>query len=343
MLTLSRLAASAWRRWFLDRQAEFWLAELGSAWSPTELRARVVEVIEETVDTRSFVLAPNRHWPGHRAGQYVPIEVELDGARVRRCYSISSGSSRPNTRHITITVKRVPGGRVSNHLHDHVRAGAILALGLPAGDFVVDQPAPLLLVAGGSGITPVIAILRDLEARDALGGVVVVHVARDDDGAIFDRELATLAMQHPRVRLVAYRTALFGRLDAQRFAALVPDLATRSIYACGPPGLIDLVVATNQPVRVERFVPPPIPRSTRATVDLRGRTLTLDGAGSLLDQLERAGERMPSGCRMGICHTCRCRKRSGIVENVLTGAISSAPDEDIQPCISIPHSDLELV
>src|SRR4051812_32764561 len=131
---LALFVTSAWRRWFLDRHADFWLAELGSAWSSSELRARVVEIIVETADTRTFVLAPNRHWPGHRAGQYVPVAVEIDGARVKRCYSISSGASLPGRdRRIAITVRRVPGGRVSNHLHDHVKPGDILALGTPAG------------------------------------------------------------------------------------------------------------------------------------------------------------------------------------------------------------------
>src|SRR5512135_1400356 len=88
-----RLAETAWQRWFLDRHTEFWLGELGLTWSATELRARVVEIIDETADTRTFVLAPGRRWPGHRAGQFVPIEVEIDGVRVRRCYSISSGAS----------------------------------------------------------------------------------------------------------------------------------------------------------------------------------------------------------------------------------------------------------
>jgi len=159
----SRVLTTAWRRWSFDRQAEFWLREFGTTWSLRAPRARVVDVIDETADTRTLVLAPGRRWPGHRAGQYVSIEVEVDGARVRRSYSISSGGAARGARRIAITVRRVPGGAASTALHQ-LRRGAVVGLGTPAGDFVLDAPvAPkLLLVGGGSGITPIMAMLRNL-------------------------------------------------------------------------------------------------------------------------------------------------------------------------------------
>src|ERR1700733_12187470 len=107
--TISRVTATAWRRWFVDRHAEFWLRELGTTWSFKAPRARVVDLIDETADTRTFVLAPGRRWPGHRAGQYVPIEIEVDGARMRRCYSLSSTGAAPGAHRIAITVRRVAG------------------------------------------------------------------------------------------------------------------------------------------------------------------------------------------------------------------------------------------
>jgi ferredoxin-NADP reductase len=346
----ARLATTAWRRWFLDRQADFWLGELNATWSLSARRARVLAVIDETPAARSFVLAPGRRWPGHRAGQFVPIEVELAGVRVRRCYSISSGASAPGARRITITVQRVPGGRVSGWLHDNLRAGDVIGLGAPAGDFVVDAPGPLLLVAGGSGITPVMAILRDLEAHAALDDVVVVHAALRDEDAIFGRELAAFAIHAPGLRLVARRDDRDGRLDPSTLGALVPDLAARAIYACGPAGLLDVVtraaadVGAADRVHVERFVAAPRPASTgeAVVVTTETRQLALDGNGSLLEQLERAGEQPAYGCRMGICNSCRCRKRAGTVEDLGTGAISSEPDEDIRLCMSRARSDLTL-
>ena len=354
----TRFAATAWRRWFLDRHAEFWLRELGTGWSLDERRARVVDVIAETSDCRTIVLAPGRGWPGHLAGQYVPVELEVDGVRLRRCYSISSGSSSPGARRIAITVRRVDGGRVSTALHQ-LRRGDRVTLGDPAGAFVLDPAArKLLLVAGGSGVTPIIAMLRELASRSGASGgdqagldIVVVHGSRRADDAIFGDELASLATRVPWLRLHARRDDEVGRLDAAAFAALVPDLADRETFVCGPPGLINVVTAAAgaagalHRVHLERFVAAPIASATSdATVQLvrAGVRVVASGPGPLLAQLERAGQRPAYGCRMGICNTCRCRKRSGTVEDVTTGAVSSEPDQDIRLCVSLARSDLEL-
>ncbi len=245
-------------------------------------------------------------------------------------------------------MKRVVGGRVSTWLHEHLTPGHVIGLGRPQGDFVAPTSAsPLLLVAGGSGITPVIAILRDLENRDAVHDVVVVHSAREDADAIFGRDLAVMALQHPGLRLVAHRTATVGRLDAATLESLVPDLATREVYVCGPSGLRGLVRSiAGDRVHSEAFTAPivcaPQPDLAVRTVQLRDRRLTLAGTGTLLEQLERAGEQPAHGCRIGVCHTCRCTKQRGTVLDLTTGRISSEPDEEIRLCVSIAHSDLEL-
>lgn len=369
----ARFTATAWRRWFLDRHAQFWLGELGwlarrgglgglgSTWSPTELPARVVEVIDETPDTRTLVLAPGRRWPGHRAGQYVPVELEIDGVRVRRCYSISSGSSPPGAHRIAITVRRVASGRASPVLY-RLRRGAIVGLGLPAGDFVLAAPVPpkLLLVGGGSGITPIMAIVRDLAARAAgstgAPDVIVIHACRTERDAIFGHELASLTTRFGWLALHARRgDAVAGRLDAAGLRRLVPDLAEREIFVCGPPGLIDVVdraagdAGVLDRVHHERFVAA-TPRAigddapAAVTVELTrtGTRVAAAGPGPLLAQLERAGQRPPHGCRMGICQSCRCRKLHGTVEDCLTGALSSEPDQEIRLCVSIARSDLAL-
>lgn len=344
------LARTAWRRLFLDRTAEFWLGELRATWSLREMRARVIGVVAETAETKTFTLVTPRTWPGHRAGQYVPIDLEIDGVRVRRCYSISSGASRPGRQRIAITVKRVPGGKVSSWMHAHLAPGAIVRLGAPAGDFVVDVPGKLLLVGAGSGITPVVAIVRDLVARGLALDVLVVEAARSDAEAIFAGELAALAPlrsirrpaeRAPGVQVVAHR----GPLDAAALLAYAPDILEREVFVCGPPPVMDLVESlAGAPVHRERFGAPARPApATRVKVHLARANRTVEIAGgSLLEGLERAGERPPHGCRMGICNTCRCTKTRGTVEDLVTGAISSEPDQEIRLCISAAHSDLEL-
>lgn len=357
------LARSAWRRWFLDRKAEFWLGQLRATWSLSELRARVVAVRSETADTKTFTLTTPRTWPGHVAGQYVPVEIEIAGVRHRRCYSISSGGSAPGRQRIEITVKRVPGGRVSTWMHAHLAAGAVVRLGAPAGDFTVSANAKLLLVGAGSGITPIAAIVRDLVARDLAADVIVIEAARSDADAIFARELAALAtlraIAQPAAAVTTSRSAPDpalslqvvahrGPLDAAALRTYAPDLAEREVCVCGPAPVMDLVEQlAGTRVHREQFAPAAAIRSaaaaTRARVHLAVANRTVDIAGgTLLEALERAGERPVHGCRMGICNTCRCTKRSGTVEDLVTGTISSEPDQDIRLCVSAAHSDLEL-
>jgi ferredoxin-NADP reductase len=347
---MNALANTAARRLFLDRHAEFWLGQFHRTWSLAEIRARVVEVVDETGDVKTFRLRPNRRWTGHRAGQYTAITVEVDGVRVRRCYSISSA---PGDRLLSITVKRVPGGRVSGWLHDHVRPGHVIRLDPAAGDFVLPEPVPagLLMLSGGSGITPVMSMLR--AAVGTVQDLTFVHHAHGTEGMIFRSELEALAERDPGLRIVLCA----DRFDEARLAQLVPDFAARRTFLCGPAGLMSRAAAmwaaagASARLQMERFTlpgaSPPAPEDGEVrAVDVRlarsGRTIAATTAGTLLEQLERAGERPPHGCRMGICHTCRCRKRTGTVRNLLTGVLSSEPDEEIQICVSVPRSDVEL-
>lgn len=350
------------QRLFLDRSASFVLDELGTTRSLRELRARVVKIIDETPDIKTFVLEANRHWRGHRAGQYVTVDVELDGVRHRRCYSLTSASSDQSSRRLSIAVKRVPGGRVSTFLHERVRPGAVLNIGHASGDFVLDaEPSAasqsLLLLSGGSGVTPVLSILRDLDARDAVGDVVFVHYARRAIDVAFWAELLSISRRRPGLRL---ELCLDEGDDGSKgfteegLMALVPDYASRHTLLCGPSGLMARVErmwaqrGLTKRLKLERFgSPAPLGLPTRdgpVKVRLTGpeRTRLTSGRGSLLAQLEAVGERPAFGCRAGICHTCTCTKRSGTVMNLLTGLTSSRAGEAIQLCVSAAMSDLHL-
>ena len=342
-------------RLFLDRHLGFWLGELDRTWSLRETRGRITAIANETPDTKTFTLRPSRRFVGFTAGQYVPIDVEIDGIRVRRCYSIS-GAPRAG-RAFTITVKRIEGGAVSTWLHDRACVGDVVGIGAAAGDFVLPEHTEngLLFVSGGSGITPIFALLEDLASRGALANAVLVHYARSAADVIFRDRLVALAERHPGFRLV-FR---FTRAGAKRFGEaelreLVPDFAERDSFLCGPPALMDEAeriwgrYGAIGRLRRERFVPPPAvigvggPVNARVTLLRSGRTFASDGTTPLLEESERAGAAPASGCRMGICHTCKCRKASGTVQNLLTGEISSEPDEDIQLCVSVARSDVEL-
>jgi stearoyl-CoA 9-desaturase NADPH oxidoreductase len=345
----SRLAAASGGSLGLERQLEFWMGQVDPRWSLRELRARVVGVVQETPDTKTFQLAPNRRWPGYRAGQFVRVEVEIDGVRTGRCYSLSSA---PTDRWPAITVKRVAGGRVSSFLHERVGVGDVLRLGRPEGSFVVEPlTRALLLVGAGSGVTPLASILRDLVARAAARDVVLVVAARSAAERIFGPALDRLADDHPGVRVEWVIGPRSRGLTPSRLETLVPDWAERHTMFCGPPAMIETFgprwgdAGLDHRLAIERFTPPArAAHGGPVTLSLlrSGRTLRVGGGDTLLVELERAGLRPPTGCRMGICNTCRSTKGRGVVEDLISGRVSTDDPQEIRLCVSRPHTDLEL-
>ena len=329
------------------------LAALHPLLSLTDVRARVVRIVEETATTKTFVLQPNALWAGSQAGQFVRVQLELNGRRVDRAYSLSS---RPGARRIAFTVKRQEQGLVSSHLHQSVKVGDVLTISQAMGEFTlpVALPAKLLLLSAGSGITPVMSMLRDLQQRQYCGDVVFVHVCRAPDDLIFANQLQTLAGDYAAMRLVLHYDGSAGAFSPQVLARLVPDLDQRSTWMCGPAGFMDAISAywadegLATPLSSERFVGAPLLASTAPGTPVQvefansGTMFTTQGTEPLLVQAERAGLSPKHGCRIGICRSCQCVKTSGTVENLQTGEVSSAPNELIRLCISTARSDVAL-
>ncbi len=336
--------------------------ELGSPlWGDRVLRAEVAAVREETPDARTLTLRPSRAFrqaARPRAGQYLPVGVVVDGRRHQRTYSISSDPERPGGT-FDITVKAVPGGVVSTHLVRHGRPGDVVTLGLPAGDFTLPRsvrPSRILFVTAGSGVTPVMGLLRTLAATGEFPDVTHLHYAPTPGEAIFGDALRRLAEAQPRYR----RHALFTRtpdaaprLSSATLDALCPDWPERETWACGPDGLLTLLhrlycdAGASTRLHIERFavrlaVPPAgvlggTVRFTRSNVEV-----TADGAASLLHVAEEAGVDPPSGCRIGICHTCTTTLVSGCVTDLRNTAITREPGARVQLCVSAPSGPVEL-
>lgn len=320
--------------------------------SLTKVKARVVKVIDETATTKTFVLQPNALWNGAQSGQFIRVQVEIDGRLTERNYSLSSPG---DAKFLAITVKRLPGGLVSNHLHTKVTVGTVLTISQASGEFVLPSPLPqkMLLLSAGSGITPVMSQLRELQQKNYQGDVIFLHACRSTDEAIFAAELHRIADDFPALTLMTHITANKGRLDARALLASVPDLAERATWICGPAEWMDTVAALWQteaisaPLHSERFAAAPLKPSQPGTpvsvaFTASGKTFTTQGSDPLLMQAERAGLTPKQGCRIGICRSCQCFKTSGTVENRQTGEISSAPNELIRLCISSARSDVAL-
>ncbi|MFD8143722.1 ferredoxin reductase [Streptomyces sp. NPDC059708] len=304
-----------------------------------DLRGRIEAVHPETADAATVVIRPGRGWRGHTAGQYVRIGVDVDGRRLWRAYSLTSPTDRRDGR-ITITVKAIPDGKVSNHLVRGAKPGTLVQLDQATGDFVLPEakPAKVLYLTAGSGITPVMGMLRD----NAFDDVVMVHSAPRPQDVIFRGELHGLAADG-KLRLTEVHTDTDGVLDVARLDELVPDWAERETWACGPAGLLDAAEAlwsergVPERLHTERFRPGVVVTGDggEITFGTTGRTVDADGATPLLDVGEEAGVLMPSGCRMGICFGCVTPLTAGAVRDLRTGEITEAePGVLIQTCVS---------
>ena len=317
------------------------------------LRGRIVAVRPETRDAATVVIQPGGAWRGHLPGQYVRMGVDVDGVRHWRAYSVTSVPGSADGR-ITVTVKAIPDGKVSNHLVRQVRPGTIVQLDQAQGDFVLPAVTPerVLFLTAGSGITPVMAMLRGgLAAR---ADVVLVHSAPTRDDVIFGEELRALAAAGS-LRLIERHTESDGLLGVHELDGLVPDHLDREVWACGPIGMLDAVEEhwTSRGVadrlHTERFRPTVISPGEGGTVTFTrsGTTVEADGATPILDAGENAGVLMPSGCRMGICFGCVLPLRQGAVRDLRNGDLTTAVPGDgvlIQTCVSAAAGtcDIEL-
>jgi stearoyl-CoA 9-desaturase NADPH oxidoreductase len=331
----------------VDRYTEL----VAPTWTLGEARAKVIDVRRTTPRSVTLTLAPNEAFMAvHtvKAGQYVNLTVDIDGRRHTRCYSPANaeGSS-----YLELTIGHHDGGMVSTYLYERARRGMVVGLVGVGGDFVLpaQRPRRILFVSGGSGITPVMAMLRTLIAQSHLqtpgAEIAFIHYARSAAEACYVDELAALT----RVRVLHGYTRtddgdLVGRFGREHLDTSMPSADV--VFVCGPTALVDAVREHCDNVYTESFVPPAFepsanPSGGRITFANSGIDVVDDGR-SLLEQAESAGLTPENGCRMGICHTCTRRKTAGAVRNLITGAVSTVPEEDVQICVSVPVGDVGL-
>jgi ferredoxin-NADP reductase len=348
-------------------------------WSARELRGRVLEVRRETEDSATLVIKPGWGFSfDYEPGQYIGIGVLMDGRWRWRSYSLTSSPAATfgrgaapaatfgrgaapaatfgrGTRTITITVKAMPEGFLSSHLVGGLSPGTVVRLAAPQGNFVMPDPAPasVLLLTAGSGITPVMSMLRTLARRNGIGGpghVVHVHSAPTQSDVMFGSELAELAKAHDGYRLRLRATRTDGRLDLSRLAEEVPDWRDRQTWACGPEGMLNQAEKTwssagiPERLHLERFALSRVKgHGQGGTVEFArsGKTVTVDAATPLMDAGESVGVRMPFGCRMGICQSCVVELVDGHVRDLRSG-VELEPGNRIQTCISAASGDCVL-
>lgn len=336
---------------------------------------RCLAVHDESADVRSFTLAPTQatHWP-HRAGQFITLEVPHAQGMLKRCYTIASAPHQRPDGAFTLTIKRKPGGLVSNWLHEHLQPGVELIAHAPAGVFCLDRSRPLrlALVAGGVGITPLLSMTRELAACGLAMDIDFIQCTRTPDAILFHAELLALAQQAPGLRLHFLPAQIAsdaswpgpsGQITPALLAAFCPDLAQRDLYCCGPAGFMTEIrrlylEAGGSPTHYheEAFaladpgLPAPADPHARADpqhlVSLRqsGQQTLAAASATLLHTLRAAGLNLPSACEMGLCGTCKVKVLAGEVELSHQGGIDDQEISDgwTLACCSRPCGPLTL-
>lgn len=315
---------------------------------------RVHEVVDETADTRTFVMdVPDEIAELYRyePGQFCTVRIHLDGADVLRCYSMSSAPATDDR--LAVTVKRVPGGVMSNWLHDNVRAGDELELMPPSGVFCERSGgAPIVAFCGGSGVTPVFSIVKQV-LQLGTRPIRLFYANRDADSVIFRDALTALVAGHPdRLAIHHHLDSAGGYVSVDDVTAFIGDDTDAHVFVCGPTPFMDVVEAGAATagipagqISIERFLNAPVlddidaaaiaepaggeaetgPTQLTITIKRKRHVMEHVAGDTVLDAARRASLNPPYSCEQGNCATCMALVTAGTVTMRVNNALT--PDE----------------
>ncbi len=350
-----RALLRAARRFTSPLLPDDYLELINPLWSSRELRGKVERVTRETDDASTVVIRPGWKWEGHEPGQYLRVGFDIEGVRHWRAYSLTSDPGQDEGC-VSITVKDAGGGKVSPYVVRRLRAGTIITLGEVIGQFTLphQMPEKALFISAGSGVTPIMAMIRDLADKDELGDVVHVHSAREPDDVIFGAELRRLEGRCAGFTLQEQHTKDHGRFGPADLDQRVPDWRERLAFISGPSEMLDDFCrrweehGDPEMLKLERFQPV---YGEGGDVEGEGGTVRFsasgtdsvaDGGQSILVAGEQAGLDLPYGCRMGICHTCVGKCVSGRIRDLRSGEVTDAEGQTVRICIHAPDGPVEM-
>ncbi|MBJ7354618.1 MAG: ferredoxin reductase [Thermoleophilaceae bacterium] len=332
---------------------------LDPTFSVHRVLARVEQVRRQTAGSVTLTLRPNANWLGFEAGQHVGVGVEVDGVVTTRYYS--PASSAEDDRSIEITVALHPDGVVSPDLYYRAVPGEIVSLTQAFGEFTLpdSHAGDLLLICGGSGITPLMSMLRTLHAQGHVGTVTLVSFAPTRADDLYVSELKQLGAEMSRLQVVRGHTrehepggTLTGHISAAKIKRICPRFAEIPTYVCGPPRLVAATeriwkaAGASASLKSESFTLPELKldaADATGTLAFTESGISVDNSGAtLLDQAEAAGIAPTCGCRIGVCHACDAHVKSGAARDVRSGKVRALSNERVQLCVNAPVGDFEL-
>jgi ferredoxin-NADP reductase len=337
-------------------------------WATDAYRAKIVAIRDEMADMYTLVLKPqtgliDRKWPAFQAGQFIELMVEKEGSRTLRCFSISSSPAYyKKTGLIELSIRIQQQGRITPWIREQLATGSLVNISVAQGDFVLpavqnQHPEKYLFIAGGSGITPFRSMLQQqaLNKQSSELDIHLLYYSRNNQLIVFQQELEQLQKDYPSITITFVDSEKDGFICSEHLQDYCPDYSLRTSYICGPSPMIqqarkvlaELDVAKEK-IQFEFFGAAPIEmeNSEHTVVHFQASEKTVisekDKAATLLEQAEAQGLTPVSGCRIGVCHQCICKKKSGIVFNTRTQQYSDTGSEEIQLCISVAQGDVVL-
>jgi stearoyl-CoA 9-desaturase NADPH oxidoreductase len=349
-----RLFLRAVRQLFSPLRPDDYLEMINPLWTTRELRGKVERVEPQGSEAVSVLIRPGYEWVGHKPGQYVRLGLVIDGRYHWRAYSLTSDPA-PDDGLISVTPKKVDSGVVSPYLVEKIRPGEVVRLGEVEGVFTLPEQLPpkILFISAGSGITPIMSMLRSLDRRKELGDVVVIHSVSTREQTMFLSVLEDLDGRHEHMRLDLRLTSERGRMSPGDLDELCPDWREREAFCSGPGELLDALIEhwddNGDPDRLhfERFQPKisgdaGAGEGGQVSFLKSDETTECDGGTPILEAGEKAGLNLAYGCRIGICHTCVGTLKSGKLRDLRSGDVTEPTGQDVRICINTAEGDVEL-
>jgi ferredoxin-NADP reductase len=330
--------------------ANFWLQKINPLWSVQQALGEIVEKKQSAADTVSLKIKTNRHFKMGQAGQHHPVVVEVNGRRYERTYSLT----QLDKQHVLLTVKKVEKGVVSQWLIDHIQIGDIIEFGQPYGDMLLPETVhPLILLAAGSGITPMYSLIQALLSKHQMDQqpVHLLYWVKKQSDVVFQQYFEQLSQQYPQFKFDVFYTQeapADTRLNTE-YLYLIKNLELSTVFACGPSGFVataEQLFENAKQFRSEAFSLSPVKSDdtgfVNVTLTKSNKVIAIPKGQAILVGLEQQNVKPEHGCRMGICNKCACNKVQGATQNLVNGQENAEPNNLLRICVNTAQTDLVI-
>lgn len=327
--------------------ANFWLQKFNPLWSFNQALGKIINKDQTAVDTVSLTIQTNKKFKLGEAGQHHPVIVTINGRCFERTYSLT----QLDIGQVLLTVKRVDQGIVSNWLIEKAQLGDVIEFGQPYGDMLLPQSSPVLLLAAGSGITPMYSLVKAAMKHQVSTPIQLMYWVKHEVDAAFKAELEMMAEKNTNFSFQLFCTQsehADSRLN-ESYLSHIQNIENTTVYACGPSGFVstaEQLFQSAQTFKSEAFSLSNLASDDvgfiNVTLTKSQKTVAIPKGQSILVGLEQQNIKPTHGCRMGICNKCACNKAQGSTKNLVNGATNTEPGNLLKICVNSAQTDLTI-